>query len=242
MFKKIALIAIVALSGCAEGDNIFTDVGTLSASGAAPISPEQRKLRKQERKYAATRVNATALGAGFGALGCILLDCSTEQTLAAAAIGAGAGYVGGSYLTRDNQSFQTSQASLQADIDAARNENAILQENVNAAQATLRFHRTEIARLNRALGAGELNISAYRVSYNRMQGDLQSTRRMIERARADTTRLSNDVNRYRAAGFGTEPLSQELSQQRERLRRLQAVERSMVEVLNGVPSSVRGVS
>ena len=242
MLKRFALIAALAVAGCADGENVFSDIRTLGSSAAGSISPEQRKLREQEKKYASVRVNAAVAGAITGALACALADCSTEQTLGAAAIGGGVGYVGGSYLTRQDQSFQVSQASLNPDIEAAKKESATLRDSATAAQATLNFQRSEIARLNRALNAGEVDTAAYRASYNRMQDDLKSTRNIIKRARADTSRLSNELQRYRSAGIGAGGLTRELSEQRERLRRLEAVERSMVDVLNGVPSSVRDVS
>ena len=250
MLKRFALIAALAVAGCTDGEDFFSDNGTLSSSAAVSMSPEQRELRKQEQKYASVREQkyasiraGTAVAGGIiGGLACVLADCSTEQTLGAAAIGAGAGYVGGSYLTRQDQSFQASQDSLNADIEAAKNATLRDKESVTAAQKTLEFHRYEIDRLNRALNAGEVTTATYRESYNLMQGDLKSTRNIIKGVRDEISDLSNAVQRYSSDGIGADGLIRELDKQRELLRLAEAIERSTVGVLNGVPSSVRDAS
>ncbi len=238
------LCALGAMTACAPNadgstSNIFSDIQTLANGGTGAMSPQQRELQQRSRDYASSRVGAAVGGALLGGLICGLAGCSTEETVAAAAVGGAAGYAGGNYLVRDNQNFQTTAEGLRADIDAAKQDTQRLAAGVTSARSVLSYQQSETQRLNAAYRANNLELNQLQAHANNMQRDLEATRDMRNTAQQRVSNLSQSVGTYRDGGLGTGELNSELAKQREFVEALREVEDGMIDVIADIPAEAR---
>ncbi len=263
MFRSRATIAPVlalalTLAGCATNPdgttaNIFTDMGSAFGGGNdVALTPEQQALRQQQRDYSQARLTATAAGAGVGAVVGALIGAATgsgqdrgQRALIGAGIGAGvggaAGYAGGSYLSRDHSRFVASRDSLQADIDAARDDTVRMQRNVEVAQSALTSQRTQIDQLNADLRAGRIDADEARQKANVAAADVQAVRALAEESERRVANLDQSIAAYRQSGIATAELDSEAVQQRRQAQRLREIERNMIGVIDRTPANVRPV-
>jgi septal ring factor EnvC (AmiA/AmiB activator) len=241
VIMSLLVVATMSISACAtnpngNSPNIISDLGTLLSND---LSDEQSALRAHEKDYAQSRVAAAATGAVVAGVACALLGCSTEETVAAVAVGGTAGYVGSTYLTRDHAEFQTSQAALNADIAETQKQTQHVERSVKLSKTLLRYQKAEIGRLNTAYKASKLTTSQYRKRLKTFEGDLTS----VENQRAETSKriasMEQSIAAYKRDGYSTSELSKELSKQRAYYESLTDVQESMVDVIASAPNEVR---
>ena len=240
----VALAVMVA--GCQQGSdgttpNIFADLQTLM--GGEQISPQQSALRdqaEQHQDYAQARVSAAAAGAVIGGILGAALDSDNpgRGALLGAGIGGTAGYVGGSYLTRDHSDFVVSREALAEDIKAANEDTASSRRNVQVAQAALDYQRREIARLNEEYHAGELSPEAYERKLETLLEDRKQVGVMIATTRERITTMESTIASYRRSGYDPMELEKSNAEQRRHIASLREIENAMVDVIAGVPADV----
>ncbi len=249
------MAAGLALAGCATNpdgttSNIFSDFGSaFGSSDEVALTPEQQALREQEREYSRTRLTSAAAGAGIGALIGAAIGAASgggaQRVATGAAIGAGvggtAGYVGGTYLTRDHGRFVASRDSLQADIDAAREDTQRMQRNVQVAEGALTSQRAEIDRLNADLRAGRVSEDEARQKANNAAADVRAVRALAEESERRAQNLQQTIAAYNQAGVSTAELRGEAQRQQQQARRLREIERNMINVIDRTPANVRPV-
>jgi outer membrane lipoprotein SlyB len=236
-------VALLVTSGCAENidgstPNIARDVQLLAGSTRG-LSPEQRALRAREREYAQSRVTAAVGGALLGALACSALGRDEREVAACAVAGGAAGYVGSTYLTRDHQTFVASRDSLQADINAAREDNARMEANIRVAQDVVAFQRRQIGSINQAYNRGEISGADYTAALNGVAGDIQSIRNMRQKGQERVASMERSIAAYRSAGINPAELERQRAQQRRSVDSLRRAESQLVDVIAATPSSVQ---
>lgn len=256
----ISVVAAAALvvGGCATNPDgttatFFSDLGTAFGGSDDPsLTPEQQALRQQQREYSQARLKATAAGAGLGAVIGAVIGAATgsgQDRAKRAAIGAGigagvggtAGYVGGSYLTRDHSRFVASRDSLQADIVAAREDTARMQRNVAVAEGALTAQRTQLDQLNADLRAGRIQEEEARRMADNAAADVQAVRALAEESERRVVNLNQSIAAYQQADVSTAELQGEVDQQKRHAERLREIERSMLAVIDRTPANVRPV-
>ncbi len=237
-----SVLLLALLAGCAQGPdgsspNAFQDVQTLT-SGSAALSPAQQELRQRERDYASTRLQGAAVGAVVGTAACYLAGVRGAALAACLAGGGAVGYVGTTYLTRDNQDFQATQEGLQADIAEAQADSQKAAGNVGAARNALRYQRSEIDRLNQGYRSGSVSAADYEAKLKAMADDVASVRTMREQTETRVSALRQSAGTYRQAGLPTGELSREASAQERHAENLRQVEEDMVRLIGGAPDGV----
>ena len=235
--------AFFLVAGCVTNEdgstaNIFSDLQAVMSG--SDVSREQGALRDQAesyRDYAGARVASTVAGAVIGGLiGYAVAD--GEGALIGAAAGGTAGYLGGSYLTRDHSEFRASRESLEEDIAAAEELTEESRKNVTLAQAALDWQKKEIAQLNTEYEAGALEGKEYEKALREIEKDRASVRTMIDATQERIATLEKSVSSYRAAGYATADLDEAKSAQLQHIRRLEAIEDAMVNLMASAPDDV----
>lgn len=238
------LICSMSLQGCATNEdgsrpNIFSDLSLLGGGRSASLTPAQRELRSRDRDYAKARVTGAAIGALAGGLACALSNCSAEETAAAMGAGGVAGYVGASYLVRDNRNFAASQDTLQADIRLAGEETRALERDAQVAQTVLDVQRRRTTELRNAYRANEAELDALRLQAESLEGDIEATRELRLDAERRVAGLELTIGSYDRQGFHSGPLRSEVAKQKSFIGRMRRIETAMVGVLDGLPSEAR---
>ncbi|WP_156927307.1 hypothetical protein [Azospirillum halopraeferens] len=258
VFGRPVLISLLAASliigGCASSrdgstPNIFSDISAAFEDDDPTLLPEQRALRRQQREYSEARLTSAAVGAAGGALAGAVIGAALgggrgAATGAAVGLLAGgtAGYIGGTYLTRDHQSFTVSRDTLQNDIDAAKAETEKMRSNVQVAEVALAAQRTEINRLNASLRARQISEEAARQKLQTAAADVAAIRALAEESERRNVKLAESAARYRQAGLPTGQLDSEIARQKAEAAKLRNLERQLVEAINRTPANVRPVT
>lgn len=237
----LVLAIALGLSACAETEsggtaNIISDISTLSSGSSQ--SSEQKQLSQVQRDYARARVTGAAAGGLLAGVGTAIAGGNSTQIAAATAVGATAGYLGASALTKQNADFQLSRDTLQQDIESARQENARMAKSVTAAENVVRYQRSEIARLNTGYRQGSVSVAEYKSKYATMQRDLKTTQTLTDESEKRLNSLNQSIRAYQQAGIGTSQLSAERNKQQARVNRLKGAEAQIVRNLSNVPDAV----
>ena len=155
-----------------------------------------------------------------------------------AAAGGVAGYVGGSYLTRDHSEFYASRESLDEDIAVAEELTEESRKNIALAQAALDWQKQDIERLDREYEAGVLDNEEYEKALLEIERDRDSVRLMIDSTRERIATLDQSIATYRSAGYNTSRLDAAKSAQRQHIAKLEAIEDAMVTLIAGAPDGI----
>lgn len=210
--------AALALNGCASSAQYGSREDGLSADQRV-VRANAERMDYQEHEQDTTSEGILVGAVLLGALACGIAlaaggkgqDCAVAGA-AGAAVGAGAGYIAGSWVASKQTSYASKEDYYRDVIVAADKEIA---ENRKAAQAANRLaaqHQARIAELNASYASKQTTASAYRKQYKVMADDTTALDATIQTNRERIAELDQLI-----AEAGSGSAGQSLRQRRDQL-------------------------
>jgi hypothetical protein len=147
-------------------------------NGYSTLSPAERRLREQSRKFDRTIWEGTLVGAAGGAVWGLIGGGDTSDMLRQAAIGAATGSLSGAYVARKQEQYADKEDQLQAMILDVRESN-------EDAEAFIESAREVVAEDKRRLAAVEKRYKQGTAAYAELQrekGRVGANRQVIVKA------------------------------------------------------------
>jgi uncharacterized membrane protein len=202
---------------------------SVSAAGAAQLTPAEERLRQQSRAFERTVWEGVLIGAGAGALWGALAGDDTKGILTKTAIGGAVGGLAGAYIATKQREFASAEDQLDSMIADVRQSNSEAEALIASMRDVIAEDRRRLAAVERRVRAGQATEAELAAARTRAAANRVVARDAVAGAREQYSMFSSAERGFRAEnpGVGTSELERELRTYRTQIETLDDLADSM---------------